>query len=94
MSMSDKIPYHIRFNGFDYFKIHGTSYVRGEVIEVVEKPQDTGLLERMARLLKDFSRNYDCDNDAHRYGKACRTCEAEKMLAEYEAQKANRKFTS
>lgn len=29
---------------------------------------------------RDIATNYDCDNDAHKYGTPCRACSAEKLL--------------
>lgn len=31
----------------------------------------------------DCSSNWDCDEDAHRYGTPCRMCDAQKLLKEF-----------
>lgn len=36
---------------------------------------------RMWEFIKDVAVNWDCDNDAHKYGTPCRSCEAEKILS-------------
>lgn len=41
---------------------------------------DREMLEKAREFARDISRNYDCDNDAHRYGTSCRCCDAEELL--------------
>lgn len=41
------------------------------------EPIDFDALQEFARDIRD---NWDCDEDAHRYGTRCRCCEAEKIL--------------
>jgi len=36
--------------------------------------------EKIIQFIKSCAYDYDCDNDAHRYGTACRACEAKKLL--------------
>jgi hypothetical protein len=47
-----------------------------EVIAIYERVKK---LEDFARDIRD---NYDCDEDAHKYGTTCRSCKAKEMLSE------------
>jgi len=49
----------------------GAAYIMG-------KPN----LEKTKVFLKNLRDNYDCDNDAHKYGTPCRSCDAAKILGE------------
>lgn len=37
-------------------------------------------IQELESFVTNVSDNYDCDNDAHRYGTICRSCEASKLL--------------
>jgi hypothetical protein len=34
----------------------------------------------MKEFIRDIYKNWDCDQDAHKYNTPCRACEAEKIL--------------
>lgn len=35
---------------------------------------------RMENALRDFADNFDCDQDAHKYGTTCRACTSSEVL--------------
>lgn len=45
---------------------------------------------KMADTLRSIRDNYDCDEDAHRYGTPCRCCIARETLAVYDAAKGDK----
>ena len=40
-----------------------------------------GIVAEMEKFVKDCRDSWDCDNDAHKYGTTCRSCEAKKILS-------------
>lgn len=39
--------------------------------------------EKLLAFIGDIGTNWDCDEDAHRYNATCRSCEAQKLMAEF-----------
>ena len=52
-------------------------------IEELERERDALQADnaRLREAMKEIRDDFDCDNDAHRYGATCRCCLAEKTLA-------------
>lgn len=40
-----------------------------------------GIVSEMEEFIKDCRDFWDCDEDAHKYGTLCRSCEAKKILS-------------
>lgn len=47
---------------------------RGDVVTVGER------VEMLEEFIEDIEKDWDCDADSHKYGTACRCCEAAKVL--------------
>jgi hypothetical protein len=55
--------------------------------ELIEKSQVLeARITKLEQFLVGLSANYDCDQDAHKYGTPCRSCSAEDLMR-YEARK-------
>lgn len=47
---------------------------------LANKAQSEPTSEEIMSFIRDISCNYDCDDDAHKYGTTCRACEAKALL--------------
>ena len=45
--------------------------------EMIEKNEE---IESLQEFVRDCRDNWDCDEDAHKHGTPCRSCEAKKLL--------------
>jgi len=51
-------------------KEYGNDYLKAVCLELM-------------KFIKDVADNYNCDQDAHKYGTRCRECEAQKLVNKF-----------
>jgi hypothetical protein len=55
--------------------------------EIVEPREEVDVEALAVEFVRDCAKNWDCDEDSHRYGTPCRMCEAEKIMEELNKKK-------